>query len=310
MSSPRIKPPALRPGDTIGVVNPGAAVEREHLERGVGALTAAGYRLKVFQHVLARDSILAGTDSERAADLMAAFADPQVRAVFCARGGYGCGRLLPLLDFELIARDPKPFVGFSDATFVLNALLSRANLVAIHGPMVSMDSSHVPQPRSREHLLRLLSGEIATFELEARESLHGGDAEGEVVGGCLSVVVAMLGTSYVPDFAGRIVFLEDTGERAYRVDRMLVQLRQSGALARAAGVVFGAIRPVDGSEQEARLIARFTAEQTAGLGIPVISGIEAGHGTANFALPFGTRARLDSARRRLEFFESPVAVSK
>ena len=152
----------------------------------------------------------------------------------------------------------------------------------------------------------MLSGKIDGFELEARETMHPGSAQGEVIGGCLSVVVAMIGTPYEPRFDGRILFLEDTGEKAYRIDRMLVQLRQSGALGRVAGIVFGAIRAIDGNEQETQLIARFAAEQTAGLGCPVLYGIEAGHGTENFTIPFGVVARIDSAARRIIFTEPAV----
>jgi muramoyltetrapeptide carboxypeptidase len=122
------------------------------------------------------------------------------------------------------------------------------------------------------------------------------------------VVVAMLATPFAPDFRAKILFLEDTGERAYRIDRMLVQLRQAGVFTAAAGVVFGAIRPVEGNADEAKLIARFIAEQTAGFGIPVIAGIEAGHGTENLALAFGVRARLDAGAKKLQILESAVAV--
>lgn len=300
------KPPALRPGDIVGVVAPAAAVEREYLERGVQAVAAMGYRVRVSKSALARDGILAGRDEERAAELAAFFADPEVRAIFGARGGYGCGRLLPLLDFDAIARTPKIFLGFSDATFILNALVERSAMVAFHGPMVAMDFARGLTRRSLDHIARLLSGETRSFELEAREAVHPGIAEGELVGGCLSVVVAMLATPFAPTFDGRVLFLEDTGEKAYRVDRMLVQLRQAGAFERAAGIVFGAIRPVDGSESERAMIARFVAEQTRGLKCPVLSGIEAGHGTENIALPFGARVRVDSSRRRLTVIEPAV----
>jgi muramoyltetrapeptide carboxypeptidase len=302
-----IKPPALKPGDTVAVVAPAAAIERAHLERGVDALTSMGFRVKVSERVLARCGVLAGEDRDRARELHDAFADPEVRAIFGARGGYGCGRLLPLLDFGLIARMPKPFVGFSDATFLLNPLTERAGLVTFHGPMVAMDFARGLSRRSFDHLHRLLMGEVKSFEMEARDTIHPGVAEGELAGGCLSVVAAMLATPWAVDFRGKIVFLEDTGEKAYRIDRMLVQLRQSGALAQAAALVFGAIRPFEGSEQESRLIGGFIAEQTEGLGIPVIAGIEAGHGTENLTLPFGVRARVDAAARKLVVLESPVA---
>ena len=306
MKSKPIKPDALKPGDTVAIVASAAAIEREHLERGVNVLASLGYRVKVSERVLARSGILAGDDRDRASELQEYFADPEVKAIFSARGGYGCGRLLPILDFKAIASTPKIFVGFSDATFLLNALVDFAGMISFHGPMVAMDFARGLSPRSLEHLQGLLSGKLDGFELEAHEAMHPGSAQGEVIGGCLSVVVAMIGTPYQPRFDGRILFLEDTGEKAYRIDRMLVQLRQSGALSRVAGIVFGAIRAIDGNEQETQLIARFAAEQTAGLGCPVLYGIETGHGTENFTIPFGVVARIDSAARRIIFTEPAV----
>ena len=306
MNRKPIKPNALRRGDTVAVVAPAAAIERAHLERGVNLLASMGFRVKVSERALARSGILAGDDRERSDELRKYFADPEVKAIFSARGGYGCGRLMPLLDFNLIGSTPKIFVGFSDATFLLNALVDFAGMVSFHGPMVAMDFARGLSPRSFEHLQGLLTGKLGSFELEAHESMHPGNAEGEVIGGCLSVVVAMIGTPYEPRFDGRILFLEDTGEKAYRIDRMLVQLRQSGALGKLAGIVFGAIRAIDGDEQETQMIAHFAAEQTAGLGCPVLYGIEAGHGTENFTIPFGVTARIDSAARRIIFTEPAV----
>jgi muramoyltetrapeptide carboxypeptidase len=307
VTSAPVKPRALKRGDIVGVMAPAAAVERDYLERGVSVLGAMGFRVRVSAHVLDRDGILAGTDRDRAGELQALFADGEVRAVFAARGGYGCGRLLPLLDFEAIARTPKPFIGFSDATFVLNALVERGRMVAFHGPMVAMDFARGLGPRSLEHMRMLLGGELDGFEMQAPEALHPGSAEGELMGGCMSVLTAMVGTPWAPAFDGKILFLEDTGEKAYRVDRMLVQLRQAGALQRCAGIVVGAIRPLDGDEREGRLIARFVAEQTRGLGCPVLFGIEAGHGTENLTLPLGVRAAIDSKSRRLIVMEGAVS---
>lgn len=296
----------MKPGDTVGVVAPAAAVERDHLARGVEALGAMGFRVRVSDRALARDGVLAGSDRERADELQAFFADPDIRAVFAARGGYGCGRILPLLDFDALALTPKPFVGFSDATFILNALVERANMIAFHGPMVAMDFARGLSFRSIEHMRAMLTGEMTRIEFPAHESVHPGCGEGALVGGCLSVVVASIGTPYAPDFDGKILFLEDTGEKAYRIDRMLVQLRQSGALARCAAIVFGAIRPLNNDQSEARLIARFIAEQTRGLDRPVIFGIEAGHGTENLTLPFGAHAIVDADARRLVISEAVV----
>jgi len=308
VSHPRIKPRALKPGDTVGVVSPASAIDREHLERGVTALKRLGFRVKVSRHALDRAAIVAGSDEVRARELQAFFADPEVDAIFAARGGYGAGRILPLLDFAAIARTAKVFMGFSDATFLLNALVGRAGMVCFHGPMVAMDFARGLGEASLDHLRRLLAGETGSFELPARVALKGGVAEGEVVGGCLSMVAAAIGTPYAPPFDGAILFLEDTGEKAYRIDRMLVQLGQAGVLGRVAAVVFGALRPPDGSEAEHRLISECVAEQAARLDCPVLSGIEAGHGSANFTIPFGVRAQVDAGARRLSFLEPAVVV--
>src|SRR5579863_8644277 len=181
MSDKPNKPPALRPGDTIGVVATSAAVERESLERGVGVLEAMGYRVRVSDRALDRTGIFAGSDRDRANELNAFFADGNVKAIFGARGGYGCGRILPLIDFNAIARTPKIFMGFSDATFLLNAIVDRAGTVAIHVPMFAMDFANGLTPRSLYHLTRLLGGETRGFELEAREALRPGIGEGELV---------------------------------------------------------------------------------------------------------------------------------
>lgn len=294
----------------VGVVASAAAVEREYLERGVSALSALGYRVKVSQRALARDGILAGSDRERADELQSFFADPEVKAIFGARGGYGCGRLLPLLDFAAIARTPKAFIGFSDATFILNALVARSRMVCFHGPMVAMDFAHGLTSRSLDHLRGLLSGELRSFALEAREVLRPGAGRGELIGGCLSVFTAMLATPYVPDFTGRILFLEDTGEKAYRIDRMLVQLKQAGVFDRVAGVVFGALRAPADSAAEQRMTVEFVREQTRDLRCPVLFGIEAGHGSENLALPFGLNVQIDGERGRMVVTEPAVTAGE
>ncbi|HVA69294.1 MAG TPA: LD-carboxypeptidase [Candidatus Binataceae bacterium] len=303
----RIKPPALQPGATIGVVASASAIDRDHLDRGVAALSALGYRVKLSSHVLDRSGILAGDDRTRAAELAAFFADPGVDAIFAARGGYGCGRLLPMLDFAAIARSPKIFLGFSDVTFILNALVACAGMACFHGPMVAMDFARGLTSASLTHLRNILAGDPAPFDLPARRALRPGAAEGEVIGGCLSCVAAALGTPFAPPFDDAILFLEDTGEKAYRIDRMMVHLEQAGALARIKGLVFGAIRTVDGSETERRLIEEFVADRTARLPYPVLWGLEAGHGSENFTLPFGVRARLDAEQCTMTYLDRAVS---
>jgi muramoyltetrapeptide carboxypeptidase len=301
-----IKPPALMPGDTVGVVATAAAVDCAGLERGAAVLRDLGYRVKLSPHVLDRAGIFAGTDRLRAQELTAFFHDPEVKAVFSARGGYGSGRLLSLLDFAELARRPKIFVGFSDATFLLNALVDHGQMVSFHGPMVAMDLARGLSSRALTHLQALLSGAQA-LELEASEALRPGIAEGPLIGGCLSVLVAMMATPWQPVFDGRILFLEDTGEKAYRLDRMLLQMRQAGVFERVAGIIFGALRPMAESGQEQALIAEFVGEQTAGTRCPVLFGIEAGHGTENLTLPLGIRVRLDSRLRRMTVMEAGVS---
>jgi|HubBroStandDraft_6_1064221.scaffolds.fasta_scaffold145757_2 muramoyltetrapeptide carboxypeptidase len=306
-TGPIARPPALKAGDTVGVVSLAAAVERGALGRGLELIHAIGFHPRVSAHVLNRDDILAGTDRQRADELQAFFADPDIRAIFVARGGYGSGRILPLLDFEALALTPKPLIGFSDLTFLLNPMVERARMVAFHGPMLAIE--HAIEERNRrsfEHLRKILVGELNRFEMEAPHVIHPGLAEAELMGGCLSIVVAMLATPYAPNLDGKILFLEEVGERAYRIDRMLVQLRQSGMLGRCAGIVFGAIRPFGGEENEARMIQRFITEQTAGLEIPVLFGIDAGHFTNNLTLPFGVRCRIDTSTRRLTILDSGV----
>jgi muramoyltetrapeptide carboxypeptidase len=301
-----IKPPALMPGDTVGVVAVAAAVDCAALQRGAAALGELGYRVKLSPHVFDQTGILAGADNIRAHELTAFLCDPEVKAVFAARGGYGSGRLLPLLDFAQFSRTPKIFVGFSDVTFLLGALVDRSRLVAFHGPMVATDFARGLSPGALTHLQALVSGQ-QDFELQAAEALRPGASEGPLIGGCLSVIVAMMATPWQPDFSGRILFLEDTGEKAYRVDRMLVQLRQAGVLERVAGVVFGALRPLTESETERGRIIESVSEQTATVKCPVLFGVGAGHGTENLTLPLGIKVRLDSQSRRLTFLESAVS---
>jgi muramoyltetrapeptide carboxypeptidase len=185
-------------------------------------------------------------------------------------------------------------LGFSDVTFLLNALVEKAGLVAFHGPMVAMDLARGVTPRSLSHLKDVLEGRIFPLRLEAQETLRAGVAEGLLIGGCLSVLVAMLGTPYAPSFEGKILLLEDVGEKPYRIDRMLTQLRQSGAFANVAGVVFGGMSGVDNDAQEKRLIRRFIQEQVCTLGVPVIAGLNVGHRTENLTVPLGVRVRLDA----------------
>jgi len=248
--------------------------------------------------VLARRGYLAGSDAERAADWHAMVADGGVDAIFAARGGYGSGRLLPRLDADLLRRHPKAIVGHSDLTVVLNDMLQRAGVVTFHGPMVSWFAE---RPESTAALLALLAGE-GPAQLETEEVWVEGEAEGMLAGGCLSLVAAMVGTPHAVETRGRLLFLEDVNEKPYRVDRMLTQLRQAGALDGVAGLLFGEMpNCFEGEEVCLREVA---LDLCGDLGVPIAAGLPSGHGRGLVTLPFGVRARLRD--RSLTFLEPAV----
>lgn len=295
------KPRPLRPGDLIGVVAPGAAVEATAVEAGVRALEQAGYRVRVGAAVGRQAGYLAGSDAERLADLEAMFADPAVRAIIAARGGYGSGRLLPRFDVELARRQPKIVVGYSDITFLLTQLVQEAELVTFHGPMLT----DLPgNPTGAAALLRLLAGDRSSWNVKAREIVQPGTGEGVIVGGCLSIVVAALGTPYALETRGRLLFLEDVNEKPFRVDRMLTQLRQAGKLDELAGVLFGDMTGC-GHAGDAVTVRDVIGEAFATARYPVVLGLPTGHGGGVVTLPLGVRARL--AGERLSLLESPLA---
>ena len=300
------KPPRLRPGDCIGVISPAAGVDAERLRRGCHALEELGFVVRRGQRVLDRHRFLAGTDSQRAQDLSEMFGDPTVRAIFCSRAGYGSGRLLPRLDFRRLALRPKIFLGYSDVTLLLNALVQRAGFVCFHGPLVAGEFAIGLSACSRSHLLGLLSHGSGQTRLAFPTLVRPGVAEGRLIGGCLSVLTATLGTPFAVDTRGCVLFLEDVGERPYRVDRMLTQLQQAGKLEGLAGVIFGQMSRCWEADDTLGPLLAVIEDIFADYAYPVGFGLPAGHGGENFALPLGTRVRLDTERQELRFLEPAV----
>lgn len=302
------RPRSLRRGDVVGVVAPAGAVDGERLDRGVAVLREWGFEVRLGRNIGARSRYLAGSDAERLTDLHAMFSDPEVGAVFCARGGYGAQRIVPDLRFAGLSAAPKPLIGYSDITALLSALV-RHGLPAVHGPMVATDIERGLGVASREHLCRLLGDPEYRWELSVPRVIRRGVAEGPLVGGCLAVLASLLGTPWAADPAGAILFLEDVNEPPFRIDRMLTQLRQAGVLDRVAGVVFGALACPEASGVTAEDVVRdFFADAR----YPVGVGLAAGHGpesgpTENFALPLGLRVRLDTEARVLYGSEPLVA---
>ncbi|MCW5889626.1 MAG: LD-carboxypeptidase [bacterium] len=284
-------------------------MDAERLAVGVGVLEGLGFRVVVGERVLARRGYLAGSDDDRRSDLQRMLDDEGIHAVFCARGGYGSQRVVPGLDLETLVRAPKPVVGYSDATALLSALVE-AGVGAVHGPMISTDVARGLLPRSLQHLHRLLTEPDYRWEMEAPVTIRPGTARGPLLGGCLSVLVTLLGTPWTPRFDGAVLFLEDVHEWPYRLDRLLTQLRQAGSFDRIAGVVFGsmaACRAQDGLDALAVARDAFT-----GAHFPVAFGLPAGHDPAesdveNLALPLGTLVELDADAGRLRALEGAVA---
>ncbi len=300
-----IKPQALKEGDAVGVVAPASPpADPEDLDRGIAVLAAIGLRVRLGRHARERRGYLAGSDRDRAADLMEMFRDPTVQAIFCVRGGYGSGRLLHLLDYGVIRRHPKVFVGYSDVTALHLAIHRRAGLVTFHGPMVAGDLARGLAPFTADFLRRALFraaplGLVANPpDLPPAVAIRGGVARGPLVGGNLSLVVATLGTPYEIETAGRILFLEEVGEAPYRIDRMLTHLRQAGKLDGVAGVAFG--------EWAERGVEEVVRDRLGDIGFPVLGNLAIGHGAEKATLPLGVRATLNATAGWLSIDEPAV----
>jgi muramoyltetrapeptide carboxypeptidase len=302
------KPSRLRPGDPVGVVAPSGAVDGERLAAGVRVLEGLGWQVVIGAAVLSRRAYLAGTDEERRADLQRMIDDPSVRAIFCARGGYGSQRVVPSLDLAPLVRAPKPIVGFSDATALLSAVVT-AGVACFHGPMVAVDVARGLAPPSLEHLTRTLSDPGYLWDMAVPVPIRPGTATGRLVGGNLSVLVTTLGTPWALDTEGAILFLEDVHEWPYRLDRLLTQLRQAGRLDRVAGVVFGTMATCRGDAGLGPLevVQDFFADAPYPVGFGVVSGhADAPSDIENLALPLGVTVSLDVDRGRLTALEGAV----
>ncbi len=293
-------PPPVRPGDRVGVAALSGPVDAERLARGLAALEELGFEPVPAANLGSRSGLFAGSDAERLDAFHRLAADPSIRAVIFARGGYGVTRLLPGIDWELLARHPRAYVGYSDLTPFLLAVVFRLGWVAFHGPMVAADLARGLSEREERSLLGALAGEVAPELLPAATWLRRGEAQGPLLGGCLSLLVSLLGTPWAPRLEGSILFWEEVGEPIYRLDRMLTHLRLSGSLAAIGGMAVGHCRPVGEGAEGAPLRPDQLAEVVAGFAWPVAVGLEAGHEAPNLTLPLGATARLDSEAGGLE----------
>jgi muramoyltetrapeptide carboxypeptidase len=305
-SLPPTKPERLRLGDVIGVIAPASPPpDPGVIDRSVVALERLGFKAKLAANVRQRHGFLAGSDEARAADLMAMFADPEVKAILCIRGGYGTARLLTLLDYGGIRSNPKVLIGYSDITTLHIALLTHANLVSFHGPMLNSELSSDTLPEfTVQSLLRTVmepqpAGSIrAGYVGDTIQVLRGGTASGELIGGNLWVLCTTLGTPFQPDFRDKILFFEDVGEKPYRFDRMLTHLLNAGVLQQVAGVAVGINKDCDDPKavdagEYRQSLADVLAERLLPLEVPVVTGLPFGHQPWNATLPIGIKATLD-----------------
>ena len=306
----RLRPRPLRVGDAIGVAAPSGAVDAEVLDRGVAALRGLGFEVVVPDDIFARRHFSAGDARRRAGELHSLFADDRVGAIFCARGGAGCADVLGRLDPKIIRAHAKPFVGYSDITF-LHLAFGALGLVTVHGPMVARE---LADGRVDEgSLLQALLGEGGCYRAPhgMLRVLRAGSAEGILRGGCLSILAAAAGTPYAfrPDDQGSLLFVEDVDEAPYRVARMLFQLRAAGALRRIQGIVFGEMKGCAARAGVGYTLDEVIDEALHGLDIPVALGLPSGHTTsACVSLPLGVRARLVCKGRQASFEILEAAV--
>lgn len=315
-----LKPRRLEIGQTIGVAAPSSPPnEPEGIRFAIEIVKSLGFKVKPAPHLFDRHGYLAGEDEARASDLNALFADEQVAAIFCARGGYGSSRLLPRLDYELIRAHPKILLGYSDITSLLLAIYHKTGLVTFHGPIAGQAYTpytlgelkkvlYAPQvPQALGAAPPFEPGEGRVDRANRVTTLVPGKARGRLLGGNLSLLTHLIGSPYLPDLAGSILFLEDVGEAVYSVDRMLTQLWLSGNLGKVAGVAFGKFTEPRPSEwAQNRLLEEVLGERVRALGIPALMGLMIGHVDDQATLPLGCLAELDVEAGSLVLLEEPV----
>jgi muramoyltetrapeptide carboxypeptidase len=314
-----IKPPRLRAGDTVGLIEPaGFTDDAFDLEPVKQNIIAMGLKPKPSRHLTDRYGYLAGKDADRAADVNDMYADPDVKAVFAVRGGWGCARILPYLDFARIRANPKLLIGYSDITALHLAFAARAGFTTIHGPVASSGWNRFSwdyfravafdgatptftNPVGTEDRLVQRIGSIRTF--------GSGKATGRLLGGNLTVLAALMGTPWMPDFTGAILFIEDIGEQPYRIDRMLTQLALGGVLGKLAGVVFGQCTDCGpaGASYGGFTLSEVLDQHLRPLGIPVFQGAQFGHVASQFSLPVGAKAEMDADAGTIRLLEPAVA---
>ena len=309
----RLLPPRLRMGDTVGLVEPASPLDHpSRIDEVAATVRAMGLVPRLGSNVGAVEGYLAGTDEQRAADINAMHADPAIRALFAVRGGWGSARILPLLDWDLIRARPKLLIGFSDITALHLGFAERAGFPTLHAPNAG---GRWPADSWNSFWWLAFAGAGPVLELRrhtgwpdpAYEVLTPGVVEGPLLGGNLSVLSALVGTPWMPDMTGAVLFLEDVGEAPYRIDRMMSQLALSGMLGKAAGVVFGQCTNCSPDDADGVSVADVMRHHLGALGVPACIGANIGHVAGQLSLPSGARVRLDAGAGTLAVLEAIVA---
>ena len=315
-----LKPKPLSQGDRIGLIAPSSSFDEERYERALENIKNAGFKVQEGKHLHGQKGYLAGPDKGRLEDIHHMFSNNRIKGIWCLRGGYGSTRLLPDIDYKLVAQNPKVFIGYSDITALLNAFWVKTGLVGFHGPVAG---SEMPDYSAR-YLYPLVTGEdtyplyynhseenlqqgIENSEFQL-QTIRGGSCIGRLTGGNLSLLAAMVGTPWLDSFAGKIVFFEDIGEVPYRIDRMLTQLLQATDLDKAAGIAIGVCLRCEKREGSLSLTLNETLrDRLEKLNIPVVYGLSFGHIKEQFTLPMGMHAQMNADSGLLTLLESPVS---
>jgi muramoyltetrapeptide carboxypeptidase len=310
----RIKPAALLAGDTVGIVAPASSFKRDEFEAGCDALRRMGYKSVYDESIFAHDLYFAGSVERRARELEEMFSRDDVKAILCARGGYGANYLLQALDVHKISAHPKIFVGYSDITTLLTYLSDAAGIVTFHGPMITKDFSKQEGVQIESWRSALSGAENWRLDLGPNSGvkpLAPGSAEGLLYGGCLSMLVASLDTPYKIQTDGTILFIEDVTTKPFQIDRMLMQLKLAGKLTGVRGIIFGEMLDCVQSPNQGYTLEQVVIKVVGELGVPVAYGLRSGHvSRQNITLPFGVNARLvvSGSEVMLEFLESATTA--
>lgn len=311
----RILPARLKKGDVIGLVTPGSSVNEDQLAEAVAKFENLGFKTVYNDTVLSEYGYFAGPDRERADELMDMFTRKDVDGIWCVRGGYGSIRILDMLDYELIRQNPKVFIGYSDITALITSIFQETGLVTFHGPVGTSDFNRFSMKSMRKVLMDPQEEYKYPYKREKetrdnpeydRYTITGGEAEGELIGGNISVLDSVIGTSYEPDFENKLVYLEDVGEKTYRVDKMVYHLLSGTNLKKAAGIVMGAFDECNINEEPALSLKVALDDLLKPLGIPVSYGLSFGHIKRMLTIPSGIRATMNADKNSLKLLEPAV----